>query len=245
MPPSAVHTAFKDKSLPINAEWSVEKGIKVPITSGIEQKTTTNVKTDVCRIRFNLPENMKPPVLFYYHLENFYQNHRRYVDSFDADQLKGKALSHSDLKDSKCTPLKGSDHPEKPYYPCGLIANSLFNDTFSSPMWLNAPGSDTAKEYTMKNNSDIAWSSDKDLYGRTKYNPEDVLPPPNWAERYPKNYTKENPPPDVENWEAFQVWMRTAGLPVFSKLYQRNDKDAMEKGNYELVIHDRTSQELC
>lgn len=242
MPASAVHTAFKDHSLPISAEWSVEKGVKVPITSGINKKTTTNVNTDICRIRFNLPENMKPPVLFYYYLENFYQNHRRYVDSFDADQLKGKASTYSELKDSKCTPLKGEGgNVNKPYYPCGLIANSLFNDTFSSPMWLNAPGSDTAKEYKMENNSQIAWDSDKSLYGSTKYKPEDVLPPKNWAERYPNNYTEENPPPDLENWEAFQVWMRTAGLPVFSKLYQRNDHEDMQKGNYEIVIHDRTS----
>jgi hypothetical protein len=38
--------------------------------------------------------------------------------------------------------------------------------------------------------------------------------------------------------EAFQVWMRTAGLPTFSKLALRNDKDIMREGIYEIRIED-------
>ena len=36
---------------------------------------------------------MKAPVYFYYKLENFYQNHRRYVKSRNDDQLAGKVLT--------------------------------------------------------------------------------------------------------------------------------------------------------
>jgi hypothetical protein len=33
--------------------------------------------------------------------------------------------------------------------------------------------------------------------------------------------------------------MRTAGLPTFSKLYQRNDHDELSAGTYRLKIYDR------
>ena len=34
------------------------------------------------------------------------------------------------------------------------------------------------------------------------------------------------------------VWMRTAGLPTFSKLYQRNDDEPMRQGTYRVTISD-------
>jgi len=37
--------------------------------------------------------------------------------------------------------------------------------------------------------------------------------------------------------ENFQNWMRTAGLPTFSKLYGRNDGDVMKAGTYELDVY--------
>lgn len=90
----------------------------------------------------------------------------------------------------------------------------------------------------MKNNSGIAWDSDRALYGPTKYQYDQIAVPPNWVERYGgDSYTAEHPPPDLENDQAFQVWMRTAGLPTFSKLSQRNDKDVMEPGRYRVDIN--------
>lgn len=238
MPSDAVNTAFKSSNKNIEAQWAVEKDVNVTLSTGV------HVVTDRCYLRFNIPENMGPPVLFYYHLTNFYQNHRRYVDSFDQQQLSGDARSYGDIKGSKCTPLYGDDNngEKKPYYPCGLIANSMFNDTFTSPVLLNPPhpeGNET-RVYNMSTTG-IAWDSDKDLYGKTKYNISQIIPPPNWAKRFPENYTESNPPPDIKNWEAFQVWMRTAGLPAFSKLYQRNDKDTMVNGRYQIIIDDCTS----
>ena len=235
MPSNTVTTAFKSSNSSINAQWACDRGATV------QYYTDADIKTDRCHLKFNIPDTMGPPVLFFYHLTNFYQNHRRYVDSFDADQLKGTAKSWGDIDNSKCTPLKGDKDDKKPYYPCGLIANSMFNDSFTSPSMLNAPGGDDEpRVYLMDNNTNIAWDSDKALYGETKYGPDDVLPPPNWAERYPGGvYTDTNKPPDLKNWEAFQVWMRTAGLPTFSKLYQRNDSTKMEPGTYEVIVDDR------
>lgn len=237
-----VTSAFKTTNPNIDAEWMVEKGVSVTIDTG------ATVKTNVCHLRFNIPEEMGAPVLFYYHLTNFHQNHRRYVDSFDPDQLKGSARSYDAIAGSKCTPLYGDKNSNKPYYPCGLIANSMFNDTFTNPMWLNPPSTPDNKEltvpYVMSNNSNIAWASDQALYGPTGYKPSDCIPPPNWKERYPNGYTDQSPPPDLKNWQAFQVWMRTAGLPNFSKLYQRNDTAALQAGRYEVVINDCTFTHL-
>jgi hypothetical protein len=200
-------------------------------------------QTDVtqCVVQFELPEDFTPPVLFYYRLSSFYQNHRRYVASFNDKQLKGDAVSGGEINGSACDPLRSDPDTGKPYYPCGLIANSLFNDSFTNPIKM---GGGAPEEYRMDNNSDIAWASDKDLYKKTTYKPEDVMPPPNWRKLWPDGYTEDHPAPDVSDWQAFMVWMRTAGLPTFSKLYQRNDREAMQQGTYRIIIDDRESGPL-
>ena len=194
-----------------------------------------HVRTPVCKVQFNIPDTLNPPVLLYYQLTNFYQNHRRYVKSYDQDQLKGNLRDNSSIEGSDCDPMKTVDG--KAIYPCGLIANSLFNDTFHSPVLLNTQGNNNAQSVYQMTNKDIAWSSDKDLYGTTKYQLDQVVPPPNWRERYPA-YNSTFPFPDLHNDEAFQVWMRTAGLPTFSKLALRNDDKTMESGRYQIEIYD-------
>ena len=237
MPSSAVHTSFRGSDQQVHAKWAVERNVTVPVG-----KVTT--QADRCYLQFTTPEDMSPPVLFFYYLTNFYQNHRRYAESMDADQLKGTVRSYSDISSSKCTPLYGAVPAEggdkKPYYPCGLIANSMFNDSYTSPQLLTPSGGGNDTVFYNMTDTGIAWDSDKDLYGETGYNISQILPPPNWAKRFPDNYTNDNPPPNLKEWEAFQVWMRTAGLPTFSKLYQRNDSDAMKAGSYQIVVDYRT-----
>lgn len=84
-----------------------------------------------CIVEFDIPAELNGPVLFYYKLTNFFQNHRRYVKSLNTDQLKGKAVSASDLQNSDCKPLAqiNINGTNLPVYPCGLIANSVFNGT--------------------------------------------------------------------------------------------------------------------
>lgn len=67
---------------------------------------------------------MKAPIFINYRLTNFYQNHRQYVKSFNADQLMGQPVSAGSLGPD-CDPLRESNG--KAVYPCGLIANSVFN----------------------------------------------------------------------------------------------------------------------
>lgn len=203
-----------------------------------------NVHSPVCHIQFNIPDTLEPPVLLYYQLTNFYQNHRRYVKSFDQDQLSGSYRSNSSINGSDCDPLEGEMTPDgawKAYYPCGLIANSRFNDTIQMPVLLNPSGSSSSNvTYNMTSNG-TAWDSDKDLYKETAYKLGDVVPPPNWREVYPE-YSEEYPFPDLHNDDGFQVWMRTAGLPTFSKLALRNDNEPMLAGRYQLDIYDCRSK---
>lgn len=43
----------------------------------------------VLQLSFRFDEDVDGPLYVYYELENFYQNHRRYVSSRDAFQLEG------------------------------------------------------------------------------------------------------------------------------------------------------------
>jgi len=173
-----------------------------------------NVQT-ACTVSLTVPEDMEPPVYVYYELENFYQNHRRYVKSRDDVQLReGKLLTASDLSD--CEPLIQSQNGTKSpiRHPCGLIAGSFFNDSFS----VSSPSGITIDE------KDIAWKTDRD--DKFKAVP---LSEKNAAETagtymflndmYPGVIAANE---GVEN-EHFIVWMRVAALPNFRKLWGKID----------------------
>lgn len=190
----------------------------------------------VCSIQFEIENEIGPSVLMYYRLTNFYQNHRRYVKSEDPSQMQGNFRSNSSIDGSDCDPLKLDSATGKAYYPCGLIANSKFNDTFDTPKRLN-PASGESDYYNMTTKG-IAWDSDKELFKKTAYTRDQVVPPPNWRVRYPLGYTEDNDIPDLSQDEGFMVWMRTAGLPTFSKLAMRNDNETMTVARYQIDIHD-------
>lgn len=230
IPDSKVFSSFKSSNTTAKPQWRMQKNQRVTPPHSVE------LDAPVCTIQFSIPNDIGPPVFLYYRLTNFYQNHRRYVKSLDTDQLKGKALSNGTISSSACEPLKLDPHG-KAYYPCGLIANSLFNDTINSPISVNSAGGVSSQTYRMTNNG-ISWASDAELYKKTAYNNSQVSPPPNWALRYPHGYTEANPIPNLSEYEEFQVWMRTAGLPTFSKLALRNDNDKMLQGTYEISIYD-------
>jgi len=162
-----------------------------------------------CNITFS-NINMKAPIYLYYKLENYYQNHRRYVKSRSDAQLRGQQVtSLTDLSD--CAPYisasSNSSSPDYFYNPCGLIARSLFNDTF---ILQNAT-------YIVPLSKDgVAWKSDLD----SKFN----NPPGNTGVRVIPDFK------DVD----FIVWMRTAALPTFRKLYRVINTDL--QGDYTVTI---------
>ncbi|XP_012527366.1 cell cycle control protein 50A [Monomorium pharaonis] len=198
--------------------------------------------TCVCKINFELLTNFTGKVYMYYGLTNFYQNHRRYVKSRDDDQLLGKLVSNS--VSDVCEPFAYQEVNNKriPIAPCGAIANSLFSDELTLY-------STTRNEDVPLLKTGIAWSSDKE----TKFkNPKGSS---NLKEAFknftkPKNWTKhiyELDPYDEDNNgfknEDLIVWMRTAALPTFRKLYRRINhtekgyEDGLLAGNYTLQIN--------
>jgi len=195
-------------------------------------------KNCTCEIPFELTSEFVGKVYMYYGLTNFYQNHRRYVKSRDDNQLLGQLSS---TVSSDCEPFAYEKENDKdiPIAPCGAIANSLFSDEltlYSTKHSMLVPLLKTG----------IAWPSDKNIKFR---NPKGNLTEVFKDFAKPKNWTKniyDLDPTDEEN-NGFQnedliVWMRTAALPTFRKLYRRIDhtqdgfKNGLVPGNYTLRV---------
>lgn len=171
-----------------------------------------------CEVTLDVVNDLEAPVFVYYELGGIYQNHRRYIGSKSIQQLKGNYMDADEL--GFCNPviLNKDLHvkysiggveldPNKPAYPCGLVARSIFNDTFE----------------LFKGNSqipisseNIAWDDDLDRYKNLEEKADELQ----WL--------------DVES-ERFMVWMRTAALPDFRKLWGRIEQP-IKKGTYTLKI---------
>ena len=96
-----------------------------------------------CSINFQVALNMVGPVFVYYELHGYYQNHRLYAKSVSTSQLKGKLITTSDAQ-TDCDPIVYNSNlyttvaidgtplnPNGIANPCGIIAYTIFNDTFS------------------------------------------------------------------------------------------------------------------
>lgn len=105
--------------------------------------------------------DMQPPIWIYYELDGFHQNHRRYVKSRDPKQLEGKLPLRVTVDElALCHPAVVGD-AGRPLYPCGLVARSVFNDSFA----FSIKGPEDAKFHRLKVNSDariISWPQDVD-----------------------------------------------------------------------------------
>jgi len=184
----------------------------------IEQQYDTDcVAPANCNMTIEITSLMKKPIFVYYKLTNFYQNHRRYVKSRSDAQLSGDDVSSV----SSCDPL--SEWDNKPLYPCGLIANSFFNDNFTA--CIRTAGSSSCSDMTEANSlwvkTGISWQSDRD-----KKFKKVAVSPSDYSFIGPQNVTL----PDVDD-EDFIVWMRTAGLPTFKKLYRKIERDDLNPGD--------------
>ena len=102
-----------------------------------------------CNISFSIDTDWEGNVFIFYELTNFYQNHRRYLRSYDENQLLGEldAKEWGDIDKSCGNPYvycnqsnnccNGASEEGRcgnpvanntPYFPCGAIANSMFSD---------------------------------------------------------------------------------------------------------------------
>lgn len=192
-----------------------------------------NAGEGVCEVRFSVTKDIEGPVYLYYRLTNYFQNNRMYAKSVNWAQLKGKARGRREL--SSCAPLVGpnSEDSSVVYYPCGLIANSMFSDVIGD---LKKSDQDTV-EYKFSDKG-IAWPSDLAKYNKTAYTLDRIRPPPYWTshskyvDKATGMYTSI---PALEQDERFMVWMRTASFPTFRKLYGIH-WGSLPAGNYTLSI---------
>jgi len=189
----------------------------------------------ICSLSFTITKDISSPLYVYYELDNFYQNHRRYVKSRSAPQLQGDATV--DVS-SDCDPLVNNG--SYLLNPCGLIANSFFNDVIllkTTNKTLDSTdiswASDRQVKFKQVNGFKSAIASGGKTCGQTLNVPESECGTTVYNGQvnyfwYPNNnkvqYLYEsfpqviNPIEGVTN-EHFIVWMRTAGLPTFRKLY--------------------------
>lgn len=137
--------------------------------------------------------------------------------------------------------------------PCGAIANSLFNDTFQIE-WFNTSRSKFSPVPLLR--TGIAWATDKGAKFRNPKgkNLKDAFrgyeKPFNWQ----KNVWELDEKDENNGYmnEAFIVWMRTAALPTFRKLYARikhsSDPDYhkyLPRGQYKVTITYSKFTVLC
>ena len=148
-------------------------------------------------MNFTIDANLQPPVYVYYELNNYFQNHRVYLESRDDDQLYG-TYKNVDQLDS-CTPIivnnqvKSSLYnfnnssqldPNDPATPCGLIAQTFFNgkEIFWRMREIKIIKFNSADNYTLYplkngtpgakiaiNESNISWKYDRDNFKNTKF----------------------------------------------------------------------------
>ena len=181
----------------------------------------------ICHLNITIEKKMKQPIMVYYQLNKFYQNHRRYVKSKSDKQLNGISFTLKEMKNTgDCAPAETNAEMNKQFVyntnieldpnelaiPCGLIAKSFFNDEYK--LFKKNTENNELIQISI-DETDIAWQADKDIkYKNTK--------------EFDKQWM------DMTN-EHFIVWMRPAGLPNFRKLWGRIRED-LEVGNYLLEI---------
>lgn len=163
-------------------------------------------ESKACNRTLMVPKDMKAPIYVYYQLDNFYQNHRRYVKSRNDQQLRKKGSAN---ETDSCKP-EATTGNGLPIVPCGLIAWSLFNDTYSF--------SRSGTPLTV-NKKHISWKSDRNhKFGKHVF-------PQNFQNGTLIGGGKLDPNKSLSEQEDLIVWMRTAALPTFRKLYGKIEVD--------------------
>ena len=174
-----------------------------------------------CTVSETIKEKIEKPVFFYYQLDGFFQNSRRYLKSKNTDQLRGlkndvddcepaqknkdMGFTESDMAIDGTTPLD----PSANAIPCGLVAKTWFNDSFT--MKINN------KDVTI-DETDISFAKDRDLFK--------------------KNLDTSKQWHDLTD-EHFLVWMRPSGLPNPRKLWGKIDEDLNEADKIEITINNK------
>ncbi|XP_062391337.1 transmembrane protein 30C isoform X2 [Sardina pilchardus] len=169
-----------------------------------------------CQVDIDIQENITGDVFLYYGLVNFHQNIRLYMDSRDDAQMVGR-------KNSLTSPSSYCKPPFDrvggvPIAPCGAIANSKFNDSFTLlyegvqvPLFRKGISWYTDENVKFRNPPTNSTFSLKQAF-------EGTAPPIYWQRPvYELDQTDPNNNGFIN--EDLIVWMREAAFPNFKKLY--------------------------
>ncbi|OII75133.1 LEM3 CDC50 family protein [Cryptosporidium andersoni] len=188
-------------------ECSIEYGD--PPDTSKTHITTVQITAESCnpsKISGKPIDFINGELYLYYSLTNFYQNHRRYLTSRSNLQLSGEVFTKpSEL--SSCEPLI-TDKNGSILSPCGLVAWSVFNDTYTvvdgNGELIQLDESTETITLLIDRESKFKNPSSSEVEGKNinQWLPEDIFPG------------------KVENGH-FIVWMRTAALPSFKKIYAK------------------------
>ena len=169
-------------------------------------------------ISFTVPEKMKRPIMIYYQLNDFRQNHRFYMDNKSSKQLKGEEVSKEDLeKSGECEGaitnsqmgINFLGQEDDVAFPCGLIAKSFFSDRFLE--WKIS-----GKEVNITTEN-IAYKKDIDDFSKVAFDEE-------------KHWQNIND-------EHFMIWSRINPFENPKKLYGKIENNDIEKGsNIEITV---------
>lgn len=196
-----------------------------------------------CTVVFNIEKAFKGDVFFYYGLRNFHQNLRRYMDSRDDGQMVGR---RKNLKNptTYCEPFT-KDQNGLPIAPCGAVANSIFNDSFT----FRHGGPTGPRVQVPLLRRGITWYTDKNVKYRNPKNDTMTLAQVFEGTAKPLYWQKpvyELDPQDPTNNgfinDDLIVWMREAAFPNFKKLYgvlyraQKPFTKGLPIGNYSIDI---------
>jgi hypothetical protein len=205
----------------------------------------------ICELTETIKEDMKAPIMVYYKLDGFYQNHRRYIRSKSVNQLYGKSEDTGD-----CGPIyknkdinndiifenmkklieeeekgekgeKGEEEEkEEEEKEIGKKGKEYLNKN-AIPCGLMAKTffNDTFEIFTKNENgenSNIPIHQENIAFDKDKHLFKNIDKSKQWI--------------DMED-EHFIVWMRTEGLPNFKKLWGRiEDRDLKKDDEIFLTI---------
>merc|ERR1711962_1064858 len=167
------------------------------------------------------------PILIYYYIENFHQNHRGYEDDRDDKQLAGKTIGGANC-------ASDTEYVQ----PCGFAANTMFTEKIANIK--DASGKSQVKSSQGMNDpklkEDLSYSMEKYAYAAPMpmLNSSRPRKPERWTEEMHSKYL-ENDPSFMED---FKVWMRLAPLPKFRKLWYRmgDQMDKLDKGTIDIDV---------
>lgn len=181
-------------------------------------------KSTTCELKVRLKVTLEAPIYVEYVLDPFYQNHAWYLESMVWAELQGKLGGPASARDKHCKGIANKAADGKWLYPCGLVAGSMFNDTFEFEF------SDLPPKALTK--VGIAWPSDIKRFNNPKGYP-DTPADYSWLyQRYPVEIPRNL---GVET-EAFAVWMRVSFSSWLTKRYAIIDQDLQEGTNLTIRV---------